>query len=120
VHLSGQKSDRDQEQRPGYAITGVRGPRGSNPLGPKEPRSYQTKRDALAARPDDVAVELALIGLELRAQSIRRIVAIDLRYGIIAGGVMRVIWGATTASSTPSTPATAWSSRSRSAACRTG
>jgi putative membrane protein len=46
-----------------------------------------------------LAAELALINLELRAQSIRRIVAIDLWYGIIAGavvvfGVIRVIWGA--------------------------
>jgi putative membrane protein len=46
-----------------------------------------------------LAAELALINLELRAQSIRRIVAIDLWYGIIAAavvvfGVMRLIWGA--------------------------
>ena len=46
-----------------------------------------------------LAAELALINLELRAQSIQRIVAIDLWYGIIAGavvvfGVIRVIWGA--------------------------
>ena len=46
-----------------------------------------------------LAAELALISVELRAQSIQRIVAIDLWYGIIAGavvvfGVVRVIWGA--------------------------
>jgi putative membrane protein len=46
-----------------------------------------------------LAAEVALISIELRAQSIERIVAIDLWYGIIAGavvvfGVMRVIWGA--------------------------
>jgi len=46
-----------------------------------------------------LAAELALMSLELRAQSIQRIVAIDLWYGIIAGavvvfGVLRVIWGA--------------------------
>jgi putative membrane protein len=46
-----------------------------------------------------LAAELALMSLELRAQSIQRLVAIDLWYGIIAGavvvfGVIRVIWGA--------------------------
>ena len=46
-----------------------------------------------------LAAELALFSLELKAQSIRRIVAIDQRYGIIAVAVMvfgvdRVIWGA--------------------------
>jgi putative membrane protein len=46
-----------------------------------------------------LAAELALISIELRAQSIKRIVAIDLWYGIIAGavvvfGVSRLIWGA--------------------------
>lgn len=46
-----------------------------------------------------LAAELALISVELRAQSIRRIVAVDLWYGIIAGavvvfGVIRVILGA--------------------------
>ena len=46
-----------------------------------------------------LAAELALISIEVRAQAIRRIVAIDLWYGIIAGavvvfGVTRVIWGA--------------------------
>jgi hypothetical protein len=46
-----------------------------------------------------LATEPALITIELSAQTIRRIVAIDLWYGIVAGaavisGVMRVIWGA--------------------------
>lgn len=46
-----------------------------------------------------LAAELALISLDLSAQSIRRLVAIDLWYGILAGlviafGAMRVIWGA--------------------------
>jgi putative membrane protein len=46
-----------------------------------------------------LAAELALISLDLSAQSIRRLATIDLWYGILAGlvivfGVMRVIWGA--------------------------
>jgi putative membrane protein len=46
-----------------------------------------------------LAAELALMSVALSAQSIRRLAAIDLWYGILAGavivfGVMRVIWGA--------------------------
>ena len=46
-----------------------------------------------------IAAELALISVEISATSIRRLAAIDLWYGILAGavivfGVMRVIWGA--------------------------
>jgi putative membrane protein len=46
-----------------------------------------------------LAAELALVNLEVRAQAIPRIVAIDVWYGIIASatvvfGLIRVIWGA--------------------------
>jgi putative membrane protein len=46
-----------------------------------------------------VAAELALISVEISATSIRRLAAIDLWYGILAGavivfGVCRLIWGA--------------------------
>jgi putative membrane protein len=46
-----------------------------------------------------LAAEVALVSVALSAQSIRRLAAIDLWYGILAGavivfGVMRVIWGA--------------------------
>ncbi|GEM_PF-89411 len=46
-----------------------------------------------------LAAELALISVDLSARSIRRLAAIDIWYGLIAGaviafGVMRVVWGA--------------------------
>jgi putative membrane protein len=46
-----------------------------------------------------IAAELALISVEISATSIRRLAAIDLWYGILAGaviafGIARLIWGA--------------------------